>query len=122
VGVGWTVVKNPDNELNLRTSVNYLKEQFQQPDLNQNLIGSAFGENYMHRFAHKIVLKEQSMVTPAWNNTSAYSASGQLGLSIPLYRSFSLALTSADTFINNPPAGFKKNSFQFTTGLTYNVK
>ena len=92
-GVGWTVVKNPDNELNLRTSVNYLKEQFQQADLNQNLIGSAFGENYMHRFAHKIVLKEQGMVTPAWNNSSAYSASGQLGLSIPLYKRFSLALT-----------------------------
>ena len=120
-GVGWTVVKNPDNELNLRTSVNYLKEQFQQADLNQNLIGSAFGENYMHRFAHKIVLKEQGMVTPAWNNTSAYSASGQLGLSIPLYKRFSVALTSVDTFINNPPVGFKKNSIQFTTGLTYST-
>jgi hypothetical protein len=121
-GIGWTVVKNPNNELNLRSSMNYLKEQFQVADLNQNLIGSTFTENYMHKFAHDIVLTEQGSVTPAWNNTNAYSAAGQLGLSIPVYKRLSLSLASVDTFINNPPVGFRKNSVQFTTGLTYSLK
>jgi putative salt-induced outer membrane protein YdiY len=121
-GIGWTVVKTPNNELNLRSSLNYLKEQFQVSDQNQNLIGSTFTENYTHTFAHNIVLTEQGSATPAWNNTNAYSAAGQIGLIIPVYKRFSLSLTSMDTFINNPPAGFKKNSMQFTTGLTYSVK
>lgn len=121
-GIGWTVVKNPDNELSLRASMNYLKEQFQTSGLNQNLVGSAFAETYMRTFAHKIVLTEQGSATPAWNNTNAYSAAGQIGLSIPVYKRFSLSMTAVDTFINNPPTGFRKNSFQFTTGLTYSVK
>jgi hypothetical protein len=121
-GIGWTVVKQPNNELNLRSSVNYLKEQFQSAALNQNLIGSTFTETYMHKFAHDIVLTEQGSATPAWNNTNAYSAAGQIGLVMPVYKRFSLSLTSVDTFINNPPVGFRKNSVQFTTGLTYVVK
>lgn len=121
-GIGWTVVKNPDNELSLRASMNYLKEQFQTSSLNQNLVGSAFAETYMRTFTHKIVLTEQGSATPAWNNTNAYSAAGQIGLSIPVYKRFSLSMTAVDTFINNPPTGFRKNSFQFATGLTYSVK
>jgi hypothetical protein len=29
---------------------------------------------------------------------------------------------SLDTFLNDPPPGFRKNSFQFTAGLTYALK
>jgi hypothetical protein len=121
-GIGWTTVKNPDNELNLRSSMNYMKQQFQTASLNQNLIGSTFTENYMHRFAHDIVMTEQASVTPAWNNTNAYSAASHLKLAIPVYKRFSLSLAGIHTFINNPPTGFRKNSIQFTTGLTYTVK
>lgn len=129
-GIGWTVVKNPTNELNLRSSVNYLKQQFQDqqlspgeaPEPNQNLIASTFTETFMHRFAHDIILTEQGSATPAWNNTNAYSAAGQMALTIPVYKRFSLSLTSIHTFLNNPPPGFRKNSFQFTTGLTYSLK
>jgi hypothetical protein len=121
-GIGWTVVKNAIEELDLKASVNYLKQQFQDSSQNQNLIGSTFAENYTRKFVRKIELTEQGSVTPAWNNTNAYSASGQIGLALPLYKRFSLSLTSLDTFINNPPTGFRKNSFQFTTGLTYAVK
>jgi hypothetical protein len=121
-GIGWTVIKNPDNELNLRSSMNYLKEQFQTASLNQNLVGSTFTQNYMHRFAHDIVLTEQGSVTPAWNNRDAYSAASQMKLAIPVYKRFSLSLAGIHTFINNPPEGFRKNSVQFSTGLTYTVK
>lgn len=121
-GIGWTVVKNPENELNLRSSMNYLKQQFQTALLNQNLVGSTFTENYLHRFAHDVILAEQASVTPAWNNRHAYSAASQLSLTIPVYKRFSLSLAGIHTFINNPPAGFRKNSTQFTTGLTYTVK
>lgn len=121
-GIGWTVVKNPNEELNLRAGMNYLNQQFQTASLNENLVGSTFAETYMHHFAHNIVVTEQGSATPAWNDTNAYSAAGQIGLSLPVYKRFSLSLTATHSFINNPPVGFKKNSVQFTTGLTYSVK
>lgn len=121
-GVGWTVIKNATEELDLRSSVDYLEQQFQQTVENQNLIGSGFSENYTRNFGHGVLLSEQGIVTPAWNNLDAYSASGQVGLKIPLYKRLSLAITALHGFINNPPPGFRKNSFQLTTGLTYTAK
>jgi hypothetical protein len=41
---------------------------------------------------------------------------------MPVYKRLSLAITALDTFLNDPPPGFKKNSFQFTTGLTYTLR
>ena len=64
---------------------------------------------------------EQLAITPAWNNTSAYSATGSAGITMPLYKRLSFSLNTIDTFLNNPPPGFKKNSFQLTTGLTYTL-
>jgi hypothetical protein len=121
-GIGWTVIKNADQELDLRAGLNYLNQQFQTANLNENLVGSTFAETYMHRFDHNVVLTEQGSGTPTWNNTNAYSAVGQIQLTLPVYKRFSLSLAATDNFINNPPEGFKKNSVQFTTGVTYSVK
>jgi hypothetical protein len=38
-----------------------------------------------------------------------------------LYKRISLNVSALDTFLNDPPSSFKKNSFQFTTGLTYSL-
>ena len=43
------------------------------------------------------------------------------GLTLPVYKRLSVAVNTLDTFLNNPPPGFKKNSFQFTTGVTYTL-
>lgn len=121
-GIGWTVIKNQAEELDLRSSVGYFKQQFQQTADNQNLVGSGLSETYTRNFGHGVLMSEQGTVTPAWNNPDAYSASGQIGLTIPLYKRFSLSVTALHGFINNPPPGFRKNSFQLTTGLTYTAK
>jgi hypothetical protein len=71
---------------------------------------------------HGLLFDEQLSVTPAWNNTKAYSAVGSAGLTLPVYKRLSVALSSIDTFLNDPPPGFKKNSFQFTTGIAYTLR
>jgi hypothetical protein len=71
---------------------------------------------------HGIVLNEQAGITPAWNNTSAYSAFASAGLTFPVYHRFGLTLGALDNFLNDPPPGFKKNSFQFTAGATYSFQ
>ena len=59
---------------------------------------------------------------PAWNNLNAYAANGSLTVTVPLFRRLSMNLTSADSFLNNPAPGYQKNSFTFSTGLTYTLR
>jgi hypothetical protein len=121
-GLGWTVFKSGTQEFDLKGSVAYIHQSFADAGVNQSLIGSTFAEIYTRKLAHGILFNEQIAATPAWNNTNAYSATGTAGLIFPVYKRFSLAITTLDTFLNDPPPGFKKNSFQFTTGLTYTLR
>jgi hypothetical protein len=88
---------------------------------NQNLASSVFAEFYALKFAHGIALAQQLSVSPAWTNTHAYSAYGSVGIIFPVYKRFGFTANAIDSFLNNPPPAFKKNSVQFTTGLTYTL-
>jgi hypothetical protein len=103
-------------------SANFIDQMFDDSTLNKRLIGTVFSETYTHKFAHGILLNEQGGVTPAWNDTSAYSAFASAGLTFPVYHRFGFTLGAVDNFLNDPPPGFKKNSFQLTAGATYAFK
>jgi hypothetical protein len=120
-GLGWTVIKRSNQTLDVKGSLSYVDQQFQTSALNQKLIGSTFSERYNRTFSRGILFTEQLSINPAWNNTRAYSAAGSAGITMPLYKRFSFTLGALDTLLNNPPPGFKKNSFQFTMGLTYTL-
>jgi hypothetical protein len=121
-GVGWTVIKSAHQTLDVKASVNYIRQQFETAANNQNLVGSTFAEGYQRTMPHGILFTEQLSATPAWNNTRAYTASGGAGLTMPMFKRLSLSLSALDMFLNDPPPGFKKNSFQFTTGVSYTLK
>ena len=121
-GIGWTALKKPNTTLDLKGSVNYARQSFQTPANNQNLIGSVFSENLNHKFSRGILFLQGISVTPAWNNTNAYAAQGNASINVPVYKRLTFTTALLDTFLNNPPAGFKKNSFQLTTGLTYTLR
>ena len=121
-GLGWTVIKTGTQEFDVKASVDYIHQNFQVSASNQSLVGSMFAEIYTRKLAHGVVFNEQISATPAWNNTRAWSATGLASLSLPVHKRFSLSISSLDTFLNDPPPGFKKNSFQFTTGLAYALR
>ena len=121
-GVGFVVFKEASQELEVKASLDYINQRFDKPGLNKSLIGSVFGENYSRTFAHGILLTEAGALTQPWNDTSAYSALGSLALTFPVYHRLGLTLGALDNFLNNPPPGFKKNSFQFAAGVTYSVQ
>jgi hypothetical protein len=121
-GVGWTAVKSENQTLDVKASMNYINQQFTAAAQNQNLVGSILAEVYRRTLPHGFLLSEQISATPAWNHTRAYSASAGAGLAIPIFKRLSVALSALDMFLNDPPAGFKKNSLQFTTGVTYTLK
>jgi hypothetical protein len=121
-GVGWTAIKNPRQQFDVKADVHYEKQQFQTHSSDLDLIGSTISETYRRNLPRKLVLTESANALPAWNNTSAYSANGSIALALPLIRRLSLTITSSDSFLNDPSPGFKKNSFQFITAVSYTLR
>ena len=121
-GLGLIVFKRVNDELDFKASADYIDQRFQTSSLNRQLFGSIFGETYVRTFTHGILLNEQAGITPAWTDTSAYSAFASAALTFPVYHRLGFTLAAIDNFLNDPPPGFKKNSFQFTAGVTYAFK
>ena len=121
-GLGFVVFKRPKQELDFKASLDYIDYRFQNSSLNKHLFGSIFGETYVQTFAHGILFNEQAGITPAWTDVSAYSAFASAALTFPVYHHFGLTVGALDNFLNIPPPGFKKNSFQFTVGATYSFQ
>ncbi len=123
-GIGWTVTKSAIAELNVKASAGFKEQQFLGNGQSQNLFGSIFNQTYARKLgkSHGILFQQQITLSPAWNNLSAYSLTASAGVTAPLYKRLSFSFGSTDGFVNNPPTGFKKNSFQVTTGITYVLK
>jgi hypothetical protein len=126
-GIGWTPVKTPKQQLDVKADLHFETQQFLSltegvaPSPTQDLIGSTFAEAYRRTLPHKFVFTETADVLPAWNNSSAYSANAGLALAMPVFKRLSLQFSTTDNFLNDPAPGFKKNSYQFVTGVTYSL-
>ena len=122
-GLGWTVVKSAANVLDAKASMTYLHQSFNgSATLDKSLAASNFAEAFTHKFPHGVVLAQTASVTPTWNITNDWLANASIGLTVPAYKRLNIALGAIDSYLNNPPPNFKKNSFQLTTGLTYTLK
>jgi len=121
-GIGWTPIKTAHQQLDVKADVHYEKQVFQTASADQNLVGSTFSEAYRRTLPRKLIFTESANALPAWNNVSAYSANASAALAMPLFKRLSMQFTTTDNFLNDPAPGFKKNSFQFVTGVTYNLR
>jgi hypothetical protein len=130
-GLGYTVLKSPTQELDLKFDIHYEKQTyFVTPNIvppppltpSKNLIGADFGDTYMLKLPHGLVFNQGATITPAFNQTNAYSAVATAGLLFPVYKRLGFSVGALDDFLNDPAAGSKKNSFQFTAGVTYSLK
>jgi hypothetical protein len=129
-GIGWTAIKTPKQELDLKGDIHYEKQAFinaaptaADPDPvitpNENLIGSTFAEIYTRVLPAKLLFNESASYIIGWNNTNAYSALFTAGLTLPVYKRFTASVTVTDDYLNNPAFGYNKNSFQFVTAIGY---
>ena len=130
-GAGYTLIKDPKQELDLKFDIHYERQQYfvtpgivPPPPLtpSKNLIGADFGDTYMLKLPHGLVFNQTAVITPAFNQTNAYSALATAGLTFPVYKRFGFTVGTLDDFLNDPAIGSKKNSFQFTAGVTYTLK
>ena len=124
-GVGFTAVKTPTQELDLKATVQYEKQQFMgsAPGSDLNLVGSTFAANYLldMKFA---TFTQQLAYIPAYNDMRAYSVAETNMVTFPAYKNLGFSIGTIDTYLNDPPIGLpptQRNSFQFTLGLTYAI-
>src|SRR5882757_2408762 len=122
VGLGYTLIKTPVQEFDVKADVHYERQNFQPPTPNNNLIGTSFTEQYRRNLPAKIIFTESGTFIPAWNNLSIYSAIFAAGVQLPTYKRFSLNLNLLDNYLSNPAVGFNNNSLQFVTGVVYTLK
>jgi hypothetical protein len=125
-GFGWTVLKTPKQEGDLKATVQYEKQLFISGSSNTDvdLVGSTFAATYI--LHTKMLTYTQSVsFIPAYNVPRAYSANETDTFAFPTYKSLSFSLGTNDSYLNDPPVSLpltKRNSFQFTMGLTYAIK
>ncbi|MBV9083144.1 MAG: DUF481 domain-containing protein [Acidobacteriaceae bacterium] len=121
-GLGFVVLKNDRHEFDIKASLDYINQRFTIASQNKSLIGSTFGEAYVYKFAHGVVFTESGNYIPAWNNTTAYSALANANLTFPVYHRVGFTVGGIDNYLNDPPLGFKKNSFTLTFGASYGIQ
>jgi hypothetical protein len=116
-GIGITLIERANETLDVKAGVSYIRQQFQGTP-NQELIGSVFGEAFNRKFK-RATLDQHLTLTPTWNNTNDYSAAFNLLLTVPVYKRLNGSAGFIDSYLNNPPPAFRKNSVQVTIGVTY---
>jgi hypothetical protein len=127
-GLGWSIIKQPKENFDIKATLLYQQQQFYNglesglgtPSV--NVIGADFSESWSRTFAHNVKFNEYVTLTPTFNIVRAYSAVGNANFVFPVYKRLNFTLSSTDNYLGDPPEGFRRNSFQFTAGITYIVK
>jgi hypothetical protein len=126
-GVGYVLLKSDRQELDVKASMVYVRQQFEAQQgtgietPGKSLVAAQVGETYTRNLRGGIALHEGISVIPAFNDTSAYTANAYANFAIPVKKRLSITIGGIESYINEPPTGFKKNSFEFVTQLTYKV-
>ncbi len=124
VGIGATLYKKKDAEFDITADLHYESQQFNATadvsELTLHLIGSTLTEAYTRKWG-KLQFDEKVLADIAWNQWSAFSASANSSVRYPVYKKLAFSVSTIDNFLNNPQIGYKKNSFQFSTGLAFNL-
>lgn len=129
-GVGFTAFKKAKQELDVKGTAQYERQQFIAPPApgavspSQDLIGSTFAVNYALKLKLFTFVQGAAFI-PAYNTPRDYSANETNTLSFPTYKNFSFSVGTLDSYLNDPPVSTpptKPNSFQFTMGVTYAIK
>jgi Protein of unknown function, DUF481 len=126
-GIGYTAIKDPKQELDLKADVHYMKQQYISTTVDGivtttpsvNIIGTTFFEGYSRNLPRKMLFTESLNYLPAWNDSKAYSANFNAALVLPVFKRLAATIAVADNYLNDPAQYYKKNSFQFIAGVTY---
>ena len=120
-GLGYTVFKYPNQQLNITFTIDYTKQEFLIASSNKDLVGNTIGETYFYKFTPRMIWNESFYIMPEWNDMNAYSANLTTGLVIPLFNKLAFSIQLIDSYLNDPMPGFDRNSLQINAGITYSL-
>jgi Protein of unknown function, DUF481 len=122
-GIGWTIIDTPKQTFDVKGTVNYTRQAFETSTLpTRSLVGSTFTEHYNRKLPHGTIFNEQYTIVPAWNDMHAYWMVFNASVTMALSRRFGFSTGVIDAYLNGPPPGFQRNSFQLTAGVTYSLQ
>jgi Protein of unknown function, DUF481 len=127
-GVGWGILRSPQNDLAVRLSLQYEQQQFYNGITSglgtptENLVSASIRETWSRTFPHSIKFNEYVTLNPTFNVVRAYSGVAGVVFVFPVYKNLNFSVTTTDNYLGDPPEGFLRNTFQFTTGVTYTLK
>ena len=127
-GLGWAILRSPQNDLAVRASLQYEQQQFYNGIRSglgtptENLVSASIGETWSRTFPHSIKFNEYVRLNPTFNVVNAYSGVAGASFVLPVYKNLNFSVTTTDNYLGDPPQGFLRNTFQFTTGVTYTLK
>ena len=124
-GLGFTAIKSPKQQLDLKATVQYEKQKFiSNSSSGMNLFGSTFSATYI--LHTRLFTYNQGLAyIPSYNNMSAYSANEVNTFAFPTFKNLAFSVGTIDSYLNDPPAALpptQRNSFQFTMGFSYAIK
>ena len=129
-GIGWTPIKTPKQQLDVKADLHYETQSYLGTSINgapavatpsTQLIGSTISEAYRRNLPHKILFTETANILPAFNSPNDYSYNISGILALPVFKRLSASFTTTDNYLNDPSPGYKRNSYQFVTGVTYTL-
>ena len=119
VGLGYTVVKNGRQTLDLKSDLTRATQGFVDPGQNDTLLGQKFIVEYRRSLPLGIDLEETGNYLPSYNLPHDYSANSLTVLRVPLLWRIGLAFTIEDNYLNNHSPGTRPNTFRANSSLTY---
>jgi hypothetical protein len=123
-GLGYVVLRDEHQELDVKAAIDYIRQSFEPaiPTLaDKSLVGASVGETYSRNFKGGVAFHEGFTFIPAFNDTEAYTGNLFANFSIPIHKRLNITIGGLDSYVNLPPNGFKKNSFEFVTQLAYKI-
>lgn len=118
-GVGWTVVQDSEQQLDVKTDFHYEIQGFTANSDNDHIVGQKLAFEYKRDLLHGLRFQEAADYLPSYTDTHKYSANSTTTLTVPLYRRLGLAVTLEDNYLNNSVPGLRRNTFRASTGLTF---
>ena len=115
-GLGYSVIKNDQTQLDLLAGLDYEREKFSTP-LTRNSAEAFWGDNLVHKFSKITALTQSFKMFNNLSELGEYRVNFDVGTVTALKKWLSWQLTASDRYLSNPIFGRKHNDLLFTTGI-----
>jgi putative salt-induced outer membrane protein len=124
-GIGYHVVKKPNQTFDLSAGLAYTMDRYRRPQLIEDETRSRYNhadvllaEESNNKLTDSTTFKQKLTVYPNLGNTDAVRTVFDAGLSVAMTKQLALTATLSHRYDSRPGAGLGKNDTLFVTGLS----